>query len=173
MTACCDSALRTHSCTHKWGVTSRHLLHSLCKHRATSPFPVSPRVRVSSRLSDNTCWIFKGFADKFTAIKMRNMRPWWDHFLFFFTSFTACTHNIALPFPRRLAAVQFPNMVMEEREKKPERKKLISKEPFLLFPDTRYATGHQSNADNNITRQPCQDIYWRCLSCSPPRDGSK
>lgn len=94
-------------------------------------------------------------------------------FFFFFTSFTACTHNIALPFPRRLAAVQFPNMVMEEREKKPERKKLISKEPFLLFPDTRYATGHQSNADNNITRQPCQDIYWRCLSCSPPRDGSK
>lgn len=46
-----------------------------------------------------------------------------------------------------------------EGKKKTERKKLISKEPFLLFPDTRYATGHQSNADNNITRQPCQDIY--------------
>lgn len=136
MTACCDSALRTHSCTHKWGVTSRHLLHSLHKHRAASPFPVPPRIPVSSRLSDNTCWIFKGFTDKFTAIKMRNTRPWWDYYyyFFFFTSFTACTHNIALLFPRRLAAVQFPNMVMEEREKKKQRERnWFLKSPFCYF----------------------------------------
>lgn len=47
-----------------------------------------------------------------------------DEIVFFFTSFTACTYNITLPFPRRLAAVQFPNMVMEEWRKKKRKKEI-------------------------------------------------